>query len=162
MIFEAEINSTHVEPSGYHSVTGIVSSWRLGYNGATAPVATLFPLQGFILLCAIFVVVIGASTRVKYVSTFDPTNTTHLIVASAAGAKAGGLGALGGENAIHADARALNMKIEYKGPHGFHEVNRIGYLENTELQVYEVHGESNSSTKPAFFARKPFIRSTTG
>ena len=83
----AEMNSTHVEPSGFSPVTGIVSSWRLGYNGETAPIATLFPLQGFILLCAGVVVFIGARTGVREVSTFDPTNTTHIIVAAAIGGK---------------------------------------------------------------------------
>ena len=162
MIMSAEMNSTNVQPSGYSPVKGIVSSWRLGYNGETAPIATLFPLQGFILLCAITVVIIGARTGVKHVSTFDPTNTTHLIVASALGGRNGGLGALRGENAIRADAKALNLKVEYKDLHGFQEVNNLGDLEYTELQDRGGTGEARQSLKPALFARRPFMRTTTG
>ena len=162
MILSAEMNSTNVQPSGFQPIEGVIASWRLGYNGATAPIATLFPLQGFILLCAIFVVVMGATTGVKHVSTFDPTNTTHIIIASALGGKNGGLGALGGESAIHADARALNLKVEYKGLNGFQEVNSVSELDETELQEYQGANETNRPSKPALFARRPFLRTTTG
>ena len=81
MLFEAEINSTNVRPSGFKPIKGIVSSWRLGYNGATGSVAILFPLMGFVLLCSIAVIVLGARTGIGHVSKFDPTNTTHIIIA---------------------------------------------------------------------------------
>lgn len=139
-----------------------VSSWRLGYNGETAPIATLFPIQGFILICAIFVVVIGSRTGVKHVSHFDPTNTTHLIVASAQGASRGGLHALRGEDAIHADAKALNLKIEYNHMQGFQEASNLSNSDYTELSDLDRrHSEVPRRPKSAMFSRISFSRSNT-
>ncbi|KAK3697086.1 hypothetical protein LTR37_017684 [Vermiconidia calcicola] len=163
MILEAEMKTTGAQPSSFVPIKGIVSSWRLGYNGSTAPIATLFPLQGFILLCAITVVVIGARTGVRHVSKFDPTNTTHLIIAAGIGGRNGGLGALSGENAIHADAKALNMKIEYKNLQGFQEVTRGGdAVQYTELSDLRQEDEVGQTSRPGLFGRKPFVRTITG
>lgn len=160
MIMSAEINSTNVQPSGYEQVLGQVASWRLGYNGETAPIATLFPLQGFILICAIVVVVTGSRTGVKYVSRFDPTNTTHLIVASAQGASRGGLHALRGEDAIHADAKALNLKIEYNHMQGFQEASNLSNSDYTELSIFDRrHSEGPRRPRSARFSKIPFSRS---
>lgn len=164
MIMSAEINSTNFEPDGFRPVKdGQVSSWRLGYNGETAPIATLFPLQGFILICAIFVVVIGTRTGVKHVSHFDPTNTTHLIVASAQGASRGGLHALKGEDAIHADARALNLKIEYNHMQGFQEVSNLSNSDYTELNDLNDRRDSEGPLrlKSALFSRISFSKGNT-
>ena len=164
MIMSAEINSTDVHPSGFKPVVGQVASWRLGYNGETAPIATLFPLQGFILICAIVVVVIGSRTGVKHVSKFDPTNTTHLIVASAQGASRGGLHALRGEDAIHADAKALNLKIEYNHMQGFQEVCNLSNSDYTELSepaTWRRHSEGPRQPKSALFSRFSFSRNNT-
>ena len=164
MIMSAEINSTGFHPSGFKPVTGQVASWRLGYNGETAPIATLFPLQGFILICAIVVVVIGSKTGVKHVSKFDPTNTTHLIVASAQGASRGGLHALRGEDAIHADAKALNLKIEYNHMQGFNEVSNLSnsdYTELSEPSVWRRQTEGPRPLKSTLLSRLSFSRSNT-
>ena len=162
MISSAEINSTHVQPSGFRPMSGTVSSWRLGYNGETTPIATLFPLLGFVLLCAITVITIGARTGVGHVSTFDPTNTTHLIVASALGGRNGGLGALRGENAVYAHTKALNLKIEYKDLQGFQEVSGHGEMQYTELQNLGSPDLESERPKSALFGRRPFVRTTTG
>ena len=162
MIMSAEINSTNVHPSGFDPVIGQVSSWRLGYNGETAPIATLFPLQGFILICAIVVVVIGARTGVKHVSRFDPTNTTHLIVASAQGASRGQLHALRGEDAIHTDAKALNLKIEYNHLQGFQEASNLSNSDYTELSDLDRrHADTPMQPKTNIFKRMPFARTNT-
>lgn len=81
MILEAEIGSTNVRPSGFYPIDGIVSSWRLGYNGETGAVVILFPLMGLVLLISITVIVLGARTGISHVSKFDPTNPTHIIIA---------------------------------------------------------------------------------
>ena len=162
MIMSAEINSTHFQPSGFIPVHGQVASWRLGYNGETAPIATLFPLQGFILMCAIVVVVMGSRTGVKHVSRFDPTNTTHLIVASAQGASRGGLHALRGEDAIHAHTKALNLRIEYNHMQGFQESSNLSNSDYTELNDFSRrHSEGPNRAKSALFSRLPFARSST-
>lgn len=159
MIMSAEINSTNVQPSGFKLVVGQVSSWRLGYNGETAPIATLFPLQGFILVCSIVVVVIGSRTGVKHVSRFDPTNTTHLIVASAQGASRGQLHALKGEDAIHANTRALNIKIEYNHLQGFQEASNLSNSDYTELS--DMDRRPVDVPKANLFSRIPFKRTDT-
>jgi hypothetical protein len=81
MLLEAEFNSTNVQPSGFKPIEATVSSWRLGYNGATGSVLILFPLMGFVLLCSITVVALGVRTGIGHITKFDPTNTTHLIIA---------------------------------------------------------------------------------
>ncbi len=80
MILEAESNSTQ-QHDGFHVINGTVSSWRLGYNGATGSVVILFPLMAFVLLCSITVIALGIRTGVGHVTRFDPTNTTHIIIA---------------------------------------------------------------------------------
>ena len=161
MLMSADIQSANVQPNGFVPINGTVGSWRLGYSGETTPIATLFPLQGFVLVCAIGVIIIGWRTGVKHVSHFDPTNTTHLIVASAIGGRNGGLGALRGENAIHADDRALNLRIEYKDSHGLQEVGEHGEAAYTELQDFRGASGPSQAPKPALFARRPFMRRTT-
>lgn len=165
MLLAAELEATTAKSIGTRPVKGFASTWRLGYNGETAPIATLFPLQGFVLLCAIFVVAMGARTGVKYVTEFDPTNTTHLIVASALGGRNGGLGALRGENAVTTHTEALNLKIEYRDSQGFQEkeVNNHGRLEYTELQnLGTPDATSQRRSMSALFARRPFMRTATG
>ena len=81
MLFEADINSTHYRPSGFEPIKGIVTSWRLGYNGETGSIVILFPLMAFVLILSIAVIVLGARTGISHVSRFDPTNTTHIIIA---------------------------------------------------------------------------------
>lgn len=57
---------------------------------------------------------------------------------SALGGRNGRLATLNGEDAIHADAKALNMKIEYREDmQGFQEVHRehrVGYTEWRDLR----------------------------
>lgn len=136
MILSATLNQTM--PLGfnrmYNPVYGTVESWRVGYNGEIAPLATLLPLQAFLLVCAAVIVFTGFKTGVRNVSKFDPTNTTCLIVASAAGGKNGGLAELRGEDAIQVDEKALALKIQYMGLEGLQEVHGQGRDDGVELR----------------------------
>jgi hypothetical protein len=126
-------------------------------------VVILFPLQAFILICSIVVIVLGARTGITHVSKFDPTNTTHVIIASALGGKNGSLSTLNGENAIHADDKALNLKVEYRHDvQSFQEVGRGDGREYTELANLQPADEPDHPSNNRLSVRKPFIRVATG
>jgi hypothetical protein len=108
------------------------------------------------------VIVLGARTGISHVSKFDPTNTTHVIIASALGGKNGSLSTLNGENAIHADDKALNLKVEYRHDvQSFQEVGRGDGREYTELSNLQPADEPDHPSNSRLSVRKPFIRVAT-
>ena len=86
-------------------------------------------------------------------SKFDPTNTTHLIVAASLGGRNGGLGSLNHEDALHVHEKALNVKVEYKGLNGFQEADGRAYTELSNLQASNEGQRSTSSLFPGRFTR---------
>lgn len=110
---------------------------------------------------------------ISYLQAFVNADFTH----SALGGRNGRLTTLNGEDAIHADAKALDLKIEYRDDmQGFQEVpgdSATGYAELNDLRSGGSGGGGDAVApagtesaerlaKPGVFARQPFQRLRTG
>ncbi|KAG9515758.1 hypothetical protein KCU93_g9385, partial [Aureobasidium melanogenum] len=76
---------------GLRSINGSYSVWRVGYHGRYTALVTIAPQLFIILLLAGYCVYYGMTSGMQNVGSFDPTNSTCLIAASATGAGNDGL-----------------------------------------------------------------------
>lgn len=68
------------------SINGAYSVWRVGYHGHYTALVTIAPQLFILLLLAGYCVYYGMTSEIQNVGSFDPTNSTCFIAASATGA----------------------------------------------------------------------------
>jgi hypothetical protein len=103
---------------GLRSITGNFSVWRVGYDGPPISLISFLLPMIFILGMACGYVFLGVRTKRRYVSGFEATNSTCLIVASAAGGAAGYLPLLRDGGLKVKDERVLGTRVRFTGPDG--------------------------------------------
>jgi hypothetical protein len=107
------------EAPGIRNITGYSSDNRLGYAGQRVIIYTLGPPLA--CLCALWIVslVIATQTGFRYRGSFDPTNSTSIILGSALAAKNGRLDRLVvygdgsfGDDFVRRAALGMDIKFE--------------------------------------------------
>jgi hypothetical protein len=105
------------EAPGRALVTGQYTVQRIGYNGQLLGIIAVLPPLVFILVMASGFIVVGVSTRIRFVHVFEPTNSVSLITASAAGGQAGKL-QIANEQISKIDKRVLQAKLRFSHMEG--------------------------------------------
>lgn len=106
------------EPPGRRPVTGNFTVWRMGYKGQPIVLASLLPPLVLVCGLAITYVVLGLQTGVGYVSGFNPIDGLPMMVASAAGGRAGVMPLHESLSEKARDAKILRTSVMYDAAAG--------------------------------------------
>ncbi|KAH0545550.1 hypothetical protein FGG08_000381 [Glutinoglossum americanum] len=101
---------------GQRPITGNFTVMRVGYKGSISSLVALLPLYLTVAFTLVYVS-LGIRTDQKHVSNFNPTRSTSLILAAAAG----GIGKvlLGKGDTDPDDKVVQEMKVRFEGVRGF-------------------------------------------
>ncbi|KAF2105956.1 hypothetical protein BDV96DRAFT_655093 [Lophiotrema nucula] len=125
-----EFEGTHLrvyyavnDAPGTVPVAGSYSVWRLGYNGQPVGLLGISPPLLFFLILAVTYLAMGMSAGQRYVSNFEPTSSTCLIAASAAGGQSGRLFVPKKGDLQADDQDVLKVNVRFTGIDGLVSVN---------------------------------------
>lgn len=126
---------------GVRSITGNLTTSRVGYSGHIATLYTLVPVFSLISLLCLIYLVLALRTGLQYKGDFDPMDSTCLIAASAAAATKGLL-VVGADGGHEGDRKALlSTRMMYEEGQGLvlsHRSPARGDTDDEEISVLRV------------------------
>lgn len=109
---------------GLKDISGNYTVWRIGYEGHHSALMTILPQLLVVLSLAAFCVYYGMASGSKTVGSFDPTDSTCLITASAIGAARDKLKLPVMRHNISSDSRLGSAEIRYDNVNGLVTVQK--------------------------------------
>lgn len=140
------------EPPGRRPVTGNYTVWRVGYKGQPIIFANMLPPLCMVCALAVTYIVLGLRTGVEYVSRFNPIDGLPMMVASAAGGRAGLMPVQKSFSGRARDAKILRTSVIYNASSGQLEALTDRSAEEEEVELVRFtpklpsEQEGNSST----------------